>query len=130
MNKLFIVFLIFIFFLRHIIIVNASDDTYINTTNITYDADKNIVQLAENSKININDTNILVDKGIIDYDNDIVEVYGNFYLYQELNILSGKDLVGDTNLIKFKANEVSYIYNNELKIDSNNAERNVDIIDF
>ena len=28
----------------------------------------------------------------------IVEVYGNFYLYQELNILSGKDLVGDTKL--------------------------------
>ena len=130
MNKLFIIFLIFIFLIRQIIIVNASDETYINTTNITYDADKNIVQLAENSKININETNILVDKGIIDYDNDLVEVYGNFYLYQELNILSGKDLVGDTNLIRFKANEVSYIYNNELKIDSNNAERNVDIIDF
>tara|TARA_B100000989_G_scaffold170525_1_gene127781 strand:- start:430 stop:762 length:333 start_codon:yes stop_codon:yes gene_type:complete len=109
MNKLFIILLIFIFFLRQILIVNARDDTYINTTNITYDADKNIVQLAENSKININDTNILVDKGIIDYDNDLVEVYGNFYLYQELNILSGKDLVGDTNLISFKANEVSYI---------------------
>ena len=90
MNKLFIIFLIFIFLIRQIIIVNASDETYINTTNITYDADKNIVQLAENSKININETNILVDKGIIDYDNDLVEVYGNFYLYQDLNILSGK----------------------------------------
>ena len=130
MNNLFIIFFIFLIFLRQIIIVNASDDTYINTTNIIYDEDKNIVQLAENSKININDTNILIDKGIIDYDNDLVEVYGNFYLYQELNILSGKDLVGNINMRSFKANEVSYIYNNELKIDSNKAERSEDIISF
>ena len=34
---------------------------------------KNIVELAENSKININDTNILVDRGIIDYNNDKIE---------------------------------------------------------
>ena len=42
---------------------------------------KNIVELAENSKINVNDTNILVDRGIIDYNKDKIEVFGNFYLY-------------------------------------------------
>ena len=110
--------------------LSANPDTYINTTNITYDEDKNIVELADNSKININDTNILVDRGIIDYDNDLVEVYGNFYLYQELNILSGKDLVGNTRLTSFEANEVSYIYNNDLKIDSNKAERSEDFVYF
>ena len=128
MNKL-LIFLIFIF-LRQIMVLSANNDTYINTTNITYDEDKNIVELADNSKINVNDTNILVDKGIIDYDNDIVEVYGDFYLYQELNILSGKDLVGNTRLTSFKANEVSYIYNNDLKIDSNKVERSDDIVNF
>ena len=67
MNKFIIISLIIIFFLRQIIILNADDDTYINTSNIIYDEKNNIVELAENSKININDTNILVDRGIIDY---------------------------------------------------------------
>ena len=130
MSKLFVIPIIVFFFLRQIMILSANNDTYINTTNITYDEDKNIVELADNSKININDTNILVDRGIIDYDNDLVEVYGNFYLYQELNILSGKDLVGNTRLTTFEANEVSYIYNSDLKIDSNKAERSEDIVKF
>ncbi len=130
MNKFLVLFLVFIFFLRQIMVLSANNDTYINTTNITYDEDKNIVELADNSKININDTNILVDKGIIDYDKDLVEVYGDFYLYQELNILSGKDLVGNTRLTSFEANEVSYIYNNDLKIDSDKVERSDDIVNF
>ncbi len=130
MNKIFVVFLILIFLLRQIMTLNANNDTYINTSNIIYDEDKNVIELAENSKININDTNILVDKGIIDYNNDIVEVYGNFYLYQELNILSGKDLTGNTSLSNFSAYEVSYIYNNDLKIDSEKAERSQNIINF
>ena len=79
---------------------------------------KNIVELAENTKINFNDINILIDRGIIDYNNNEFEVFGNFYLYENLNILSGTDLQGDTNLNNFSANKVSYIYNSELKIDS------------
>ena len=130
MNKLLIFSFVFIFFLRQIMVLNADNDTYINTTNITYDEGKNIVELADNSKININDTNILVDKGIIDYNNDLIEVYGNFYLYQDLNILSGKNLSGNTQLTNFEANEVSYIYNNDLKIDSNRAKRSDDIVNF
>ena len=82
MNKYFTIFFIFVFLLRHIITLNADNNTYINTSNITYDEEKNIVELAESSKININDTNILVDRGIIDYNKDLIEVYGNFYLYQ------------------------------------------------
>ena len=123
MNKLFTIFFILIFFLRQIIILNANDNTYINTSNIVYDEEKNILELAENSKINIDNTNILVDRGIIDYNKNEIEVFGNFYLYQETNILSGKDLKGDTKLRNFSANEVSFIYNNDLKIDSDNASR-------
>ena len=123
MNKYFTIFFIFVFLLRHIIVLNADNNTYINTSNIIYDEEKNIIELAENSKINIYDTNILVDRGIIDYNKDLIEVYGNFYLYQELNILSGKDLIGNTSMSSFKAKEVSYIYNNDLKIDSENVDR-------
>ena len=123
MNRILIILLIFVFCVRQIMILNANDDTYINTTNITYDEKKNIVEFADNSKINIGNTNMSVDRGIIDYNNDKIEVYGNFYLYQETNILSGKDLKGDTRLKNFTANQVSFIYNNDLKIDSDIAKR-------
>ena len=122
MNRFLIFFLIIIFFLKQIIYLNA-DNTYINTSNIVYDEDKNILEIAENSKINVNNTNILVDRGIIDYNNNKIEIFGNFYLYQETNILSGKDLKGDTDFKNFSANEVSFIYNNDLKFDSDNASR-------
>ena len=130
MNKILIICFIFIFILRQIIVLNANDDTYINTTNIIYDEEKNIVELAENSKINIQNTNILVDRGIIDYNKNEFEVFGNFYLYQETNILSGKDLKGDTKLKNFIANKVSFIYNDDLKIDSDKASRSENNIFF
>ena len=130
MNKILIFFFIFIFIIRQIIVLNANDDTYINTTNIIYDEDKNIVELAEDSKINIQDTNILVDRGIIDYTKNEFEVFGNFYLYQETNILSGKDLKGDTKLKNFTANKVSFIYNDDFKIDSDKASRSENNIFF
>ncbi len=130
MNKLFLFFLVIIFLLRQIMYVSADNDTYINTSNIIYDEEKNVIEFAENSKINIKDTNILVDRGIIDYNKDIIEVFGNFYLYQDLNILSGKDLIGNIDFNKFTANDVSYIYNNDLKIDSDQIERSDGVIYF
>ncbi len=130
MSRLFLIFLILALIFRQIVSLNANNDTYINTSNIIYDEDNNTVEFAENSKININDINILVDKGIIDYNKKKIEIYGNFYLYQELNILSGRDLKGNTDFTTFKADEVSYIYNNDLKIDSRKAERSEDIINF
>ena len=117
-KKNLIIFLIFIFLFKQVIRLNANDDTYINSNNIIYDQEKNIVELADNTKINTNDVNILIDRGIIDYTNDQFEVFGNFFLYEKLNILSGTDLRGDTKLNNFSANKVSYIYNNDLKIDS------------
>lgn len=129
MNKIIIIFLILIFCFRQIIVLNANN-TYINTSNITYDEEKNIVELAENSKININNTNILVDRGIIDYDKNEIEIFGNFYLYQETNILSGKDLKGDLKLKNFSANAVSFIYNDDLKIDSDSATRSENDVFF
>ena len=130
MNKFLITLFIILIFFRQILFLNADNDTYINTTNITYNEVDEVVELANNSKININNTNILVDRGIIDYKNDKIEIFGNFYLYQDLNILSGKDLLGNTDLNNFSAIDVSYIYNNDLKIDSEKSKRSNNIIYF
>ncbi len=131
MSKILIlIFLIFIILFNQIFRLSANDDTYINSSNITYNENENIVELAENSKINYKNTNILIDKGIIDYNTDIFEVFGNFYLYEELTILSGQNLKGNTSLDIFSANNVSYIYNDDLKIDSDSLDRDKNLIYF
>ena len=82
MNKIFIsVFIFIIVLFSQIIKLLANDDTYINSSNITYNEKENIVELAENSKINFKNTNILINRGIIDYGKNEFEVFGNFYLY-------------------------------------------------
>ena len=131
MNKTSVSIIIFIIFLFNLAIkLNANDDTYINSSNITYNEKENIVELSENSKINFNNTNILIDKGIIDYNKNEFRVFGNFYLYEELTILSGENLKGDTSLNTFTASNVSYIYNDDLKVDSENLNRKKNIINF
>lgn len=127
-KKIAIIFLCFL--ITKIFFLNANENTYINSNNIIYDEKKNIVELSKNSKININNTNILIDKGIIDYKNDTIEIFGNFYLYEQLSILSGKDLKGKTNLKNFNAFDVSYVYNDDLKIDSKEMNRNENYIYF
>ena len=129
MNKIFISLLIFILFSQILKLV-ANDDTYINSSNITYNEKENVVELAENSKINFKNTNILIDKGIIDYDRNEFEVFGNFYIYEDLTILSGQDLKGNTSLDIFSANNVNYIYNDDLKIDSDNLNRENNLLYF
>ena len=131
MNKIFIlIFLFFIFLFNQVIRLNANDDTYINSSNITYNEKENIVELSKNSKINFKNTNILIDKGIIDYNKNEFEVFGNFYLYEELTILSGQNLKGNTSLNIFSADNVSYIYNDDLKIDSEKLDREDNFLYF
>ena len=131
MNKIFISLFIFIFILfSQILKLVANDDTYINSSNITYNEKENVVELSENSKINFKNINILIDKGIIDYEKNEFEVFGNFYLYEELTILSGQDLKGNTSLDIFSANNVNYIYNDDLKIDSDNLNRENNLLYF
>jgi len=131
MSKILIlIFSIFIILFNQILRLNANDDTYINSSNITYNENENFIELAENSKINYKNTNILIDKGIIDYNTNTFEVFGNFYLYEELTILSGQNLKGNTSLDIFSANNVSYIYNDDLKIDSDSLNRDKNLIYF
>ena len=123
MNKIFSIFIFLIFLFNYVIKLSANDNTYINSSNIIYNEKQNVVELAENSKINYKDTNILIDRGMIDYNKNEIEVFGNFYLYQELNILSGKNLIGNTSLDSFTANNVNFVYNDDLKIDSAEIKR-------
>tara|TARA_B100000035_G_scaffold194203_1_gene165804 strand:- start:4184 stop:6337 length:2154 start_codon:yes stop_codon:yes gene_type:complete len=127
MNKYFILTLVSLIFLLNLEIkLNANDETYINSNNIIYDEYNNVVELSKNSKINIGPINILIDRGIIDYNQNKVEVFGNFYLYEDLNIIRGKNLKGDIKLNNLTATEVNYIYNNNLKIDSKKLVRDDD----
>lgn len=128
-NKIIKIFLI-LFLYNQSIHLRANDDTYINSSNITFFENGNKIELAENSKINIEGVNLLIDRGIVDYEEDKIEVFGNFYLYEDLNILSGKNLKGNISLNKITANDVSYIYNDDLKIDSNKLDRNNNLIIF
>ena len=129
MNKTLLIILI-IFLFNQVIKLNADDETYINSSNIIYNEKENTIELAENSKINFKDINILIDKGVIDYNKNEFEVFGNFYLYEELTILSGQNLKGDTKLDVFMAQDVNYIYNNDLKIDAKKINRNKDKLYF
>lgn len=108
----------------------AKEETYINTKNLTYDQNKNIVIFSEETKININDTNINLNKGYIDYKNDLVVIDGNFYLSQNKNILSGDNLKSNLKLDNFSANKVNFIYENTFKIDSESIQRKKNEISF
>jgi len=131
MNKVSILIVISSLILfNQIIRLNAKDNTYINSGNIIYDEINNTIELSKNSKINYGTTNILIDRGVIDYNQNKIEVFGNFYLYEKLNIISGKNLTGDTNLENFSAIDVNYIYNNDLKIDSKKILRDKNYLYF
>ena len=131
MNKILIIIFFFLILLfNKIIRLDANDETYINSSNIIYNEKENIIELADNSKINFNNINILIDKGIIDYNNDSFQVFGNFYLYEEFTILSGQNLKGNTSLEVINADNVSYIYNDDLKIDSDSLDRRNNVIHF
>ena len=131
MKNIYKLLFIIFFLINNLFALNEVDNTsYINTKNITYNEIDQIIELGENSLINIKDTNILTNKGIIDYKNNKIELFGDLYIYQDKNILSAQDLKGDIKLENFKANSVSYIYNDDLKIDSTIMQRNQNKIFF
>ena len=131
MKNIYKLLFIIFFLINNLFALNEVDNTsYINTKNITYNEIDQIIELGENSLINIKDTNILTNKGIIDYKNNKIELFGDLYIYQDKNILSAQDLKGDIKLENFKANSVSYIYNDDLKIDSTIMQRNQNKIYF
>ena len=129
-NKVFLFFIISIFFLNGLSAINLDDNTYISSKNITYDEENKILELNDNAYLNINDTNIFIDRGKVYYENDIVETYGNFHLSQGNNIISGQDLISNITFSDFSASNVSFVYNDDLKIDSKSINREGEVISF
>lgn len=111
-------------------ITELKEISYINTKNISYNEDLGIVEFGEGSLININDVTILANKGIIDYKKNSVEIFGNYYLYQNTNILSGYNLSSDNKFINLNSSNISFIYNDDLKVDADKLEKNKDFIYF
>lgn len=129
-NKVFIFFIVLIFFLNRLSAIDLDDNTYINSKNVTYDEENKILELNDNAYLNINDTNIFIDKGKVYYENDKVETYGNFHLSQGDNIISGQNLRSNITFTDFSASDVSYVYNDDLKIDSKSINREGEVISF
>ena len=131
MNRFLFLFIIVVLLIRKLFALNEANDlSYINTKNIIYDNILNTIEFGEDSSLNFNNSIIQANKGIIDYKNDKIEIFGNFYLYQEDTILSGEDLISDLKLENFKSNKISYIYNNDLKVDSFRLEKEKDKLYF
>ena len=126
MNKIFLFFIISIFFLNGLSAINLDDNTYINSKNITYDEENKILELNDDAYLNINETNIFIEQGKVYYEKDIVETYGDFHLSQANNIISGENLKSNISFTNFNASNVSYVYNNDLKIDSKSINRDRD----
>ena len=129
-NKVFLFLIISIFFLNGLSAINLDDNTYINSKNVTYDENNKILELNNNAYLNINYTNIFIDQGKVYYEKDIVETYCNFHLSQGNNIISGENLKSNISFTSFSASNVSYVYNNDLKIDSKSINRNEEVISF
>ena len=129
-NKFFLFFVISIFFLSGLSAINLDDNTYINSKNVTYDEENKILELNEDAYLNINDTNIFIDQGKVYYEKDIIETYDNFHLSQGNNIISGENLKSNISFTNFSASNVSYVYNNDLKIDSKSINRKGELISF
>ena len=131
MNKLLILFLIIQFLITNLFaITDLKETSYINTKNISYNENLGVVELGKDSLIDINNVTILANKGVIDYKNNTVEIFGNYYLYQNTNILSGYNLSSDAKFINFNSTNISFIYNDNLKVDAFKIEKNKDLIFF
>ena len=95
MNKLFILLIIIIIFFRQTIFLNADNNTYINSTNIVYDEKREIVELAENSKINFDDSNPLETKAVRAAQGPGIQIVFNLFNFTSLTRFSpGSQMLG------------------------------------
>ena len=129
MYKILIYFLVcFNTFINLFALTKSEFNYYINTENITFEEDKEKLIFGSNSIINFKDKSLMIDKGFIDYKKNLINVEGDFYYYDGDIILNGLNLKSDTNLNSLKASEVSLIYRDDLKIDSNLLNKNIEYL--
>lgn len=124
MNKIFNIILLLFLSLNIVFKLYGKNQTYLNTKNIIFNEENETIELKENTKINIEGNSISLDDGVLDYKNNTFEILGEFYLSNQSIILSGDYLKGNLNLNNFNADNVSFIYEDDLKIDSENLKKN------
>ena len=128
-------YLILFFFITSIslsndLINNNDEATYINSKNIFFDNENNKVILGENSYVNNDEITIVADGGYIDFKNNKINIESKFYILKIDEIFSGKNLKSDTTFTNATANEISYIINENFKIQSANLVKNDEVINL
>ena len=128
-------YLILVFFITTISLSNETSNnndeaTYINSKNIFFDNENNKVILGENSYVNNDEVTIVADGGYIDFKNNKIDIESKFYILQLNEIFSGKNLKSDTTFTNATANEISYIINENFKIQSANLVKNDEVINL
>ncbi len=128
-------YLILIFFITTITLSNetlntSNETTYINSKNIFFDNENNKVILGENSYVNNDEVTLVADGGYIDFKNNKIDIENKFYILQVDEIFSGENLKSDTTFTNATANEISYIINENFKIQSANLEKKDNVINL
>ena len=116
MNKILI--LIIIIFSGNVLSKQITNEIYINSDNLNYNKEKNVIIFGKNSLINYQTASIKADDGKIDLNNKTINVDGNFYLNYSGDIMKGNLLKADLNFQKGSAQNVNYIFDKYLKINS------------
>ena len=129
MNKILFIFLL-LFVTGKFNAEPITNDIYVNSKNINYDKETNLINLGQNSLINYQSASIRTDEGVIDVGNKRINIEGNFYLNYSEDIMKGNSLNADLNFNEGSAKNVNYIFNKKLKINSENLNKRNNTIIF
>ena len=129
MNKILFIFLL-LFVTGKFNAEPITNDIYVNSKNINYDKETNLISLGQNSLINYQSASIRTDEGVIDVGNKRINIEGNFYLNYSEDIMKGNSLNADLNFNEGSAKNVNYIFNKRLKINSENLNKKDNTIIF
>ena len=129
MNKILFIFLL-LFVAGKFNAEPITNDIYVNSKNINYDKETNLISLGQNSLINYQSASIRTDEGVIDLGNKRINIEGNFYLNYSEDIMKGNSLNADLNFKEGSAKNVNYIFNKKLKINSENLNKKDNTIIF
>ena len=129
MNKILFIFLL-LFVTGKFNAEPITNDIYVNSKNINYDKETNLINLGQNSLINYQSASIRTDEGVIDVGNKRINIEGNFYLNYSEDIMKGNSLNADLNFNEGSAKNVNYIFNKRLKINSENLNKKDNTIIF
>ena len=109
---------------------NLNETTYINSKNIFFDKENNKVILGQDSYINNDEVTLVSNGGYIDFKENIIDIKNKFYILQTNEIFSGNSLKSDTKFTNATAEDVSYIINENFKIQSSKLIKSQNIVNL